>query len=260
MLARCYHANTLRLLGGEPLLNPALPEIANEARKTGIADKIKIVTNGVLLARADERLWGTIDIIEISEYPCAALSSDSLKRVVELASKYDVVIQGKSYFAFRESYSEKGARNPEFVKRIYATCEIRKHWGCHSVQGGHFYKCPQAHILARDRGSPTVDGVALHEPDLAMRLEAYLTSPKPLVSCWRCLGSVGRLVVHEQLDRRGWRIPQAAFSEDLVDWDLLRSIENGSTTDAETHYKPWDEGRLVIPTASGMNQKGEQPV
>lgn len=47
----------IRLLGGEPLLHPRLPEIMRITREAFQVGKIRLVTNGVLLPSMDENFW-----------------------------------------------------------------------------------------------------------------------------------------------------------------------------------------------------------
>src|ERR1700691_183835 len=51
LLGRHYHAETRRVCGAEPLLHPDIISIAGEIRRSGVADRICLVTNGVLLPR-----------------------------------------------------------------------------------------------------------------------------------------------------------------------------------------------------------------
>jgi organic radical activating enzyme len=224
-LSACYRAGTLRLLGGEPLLHPRLAEILHAARASGIARDVRLVTNGILLPRADETLWEALSTVEISSYPGRSLDEDGRRRVLAAARRWNVRIVGRTYRHFRESYSLHACADPELVTRVYRTCQIAHVWGCHNVHEGHFYMCPQAHVLARGQRPPSGDGIPLVGPELGSRLVAYLTSAQPLTGCARCLGSVGRLFEHEYLPRRNWEAPQDRPIEDLVDWERLHHLE-----------------------------------
>lgn len=57
MLARVYQVDFVRLLGGEPLLHPNLTAVMDTIEASGIASRICLVTNGLLLSRMDEHLW-----------------------------------------------------------------------------------------------------------------------------------------------------------------------------------------------------------
>jgi hypothetical protein len=78
-----------------------------------------------------------------------------------------------------------------------------------------------------DKGlQPFTDGVRIEDvPDLKDRLLQYLEAPSPLQCCRYCLGSVGRLFPHEEVQRRAWREPQQFATEDLIDWEHLQVLE-----------------------------------
>jgi molybdenum cofactor biosynthesis enzyme MoaA len=50
-LAHSYHAKTVRLLGGEPLLHPDLPSVIDAVRASRVCETITVVTNGILQPR-----------------------------------------------------------------------------------------------------------------------------------------------------------------------------------------------------------------
>src|ERR1700722_2740755 len=57
VLGRYYHATWLKLVGGEPLLHPNVADLADEIRRSGVADGIYLTTNGVLLPRMGPEFW-----------------------------------------------------------------------------------------------------------------------------------------------------------------------------------------------------------
>lgn len=232
ILATCFHAAEIRLVGGEPLLHPQLPELARAIRATGVADRVILMTNGLLLDRAPERLWDSIDCIEIYCYPGSEPSEPVLQGAERngLARKMKVKI--KRIDAFRESYSELPFRDSSLVQRVYSTCEIAHVWECHSVRDGYFYKCPEAHALparlaSRSAWKAQDDGIRLDRPEtLFERLSAYLTDTSPLNACRHCLGTVGKLFPHEQVPRARWRLPQQVPPEELIDRVALFRLEH----------------------------------
>jgi organic radical activating enzyme len=222
LLAEHYRADTVRLLGGEPLLHPDLEAIVDVVRRSGIAERIRIVTNGVLLPRMPRRLWESVDVVEISLYPGSELEAEQLERCREEANAAGTQLVAARVRMFRESYSETGTTDPELIGRIYRTCAIAHVMRCHTVANGVFYKCPQSYFLPKLLGQPDVDGVVLEEPDLGRRLRAYLASSEPLAACGNCLGSSGRRFAHEQTPRATFRGHQSARTEELVDPRYLR--------------------------------------
>jgi molybdenum cofactor biosynthesis enzyme MoaA len=64
-LAACYRVESLKLLGGEPLLHSGLLDVINAVVEAGISDKVCVVTNGVLLPRMKDEFWGAVDEVWI---------------------------------------------------------------------------------------------------------------------------------------------------------------------------------------------------
>ena len=56
-LSEGLHASEMRLLGGEPLLNPEISTYIKEAKESGIANAVSITTNGLLLHKMDDDFW-----------------------------------------------------------------------------------------------------------------------------------------------------------------------------------------------------------
>src|SRR5262245_36595574 len=53
VLANWMKVDHVRILGGEPLLHPHLVELLDAARRSGIAAKLRVLTNGLTLHQAD---------------------------------------------------------------------------------------------------------------------------------------------------------------------------------------------------------------
>ncbi len=90
LLSTFFRSKKLTILGGEPLLHPDLETIIKKARKTNIAEKIQIVTNGVLIKKIEEEnkgresIFSLIDKIKISLY-----TSKQTEKVEEYAKEID---------------------------------------------------------------------------------------------------------------------------------------------------------------------------
>lgn len=224
-LGSVYHARWLRILGGEPLLHPRLIDVIGAAKDAGIADKVAVVTNGVLLLRATASLWEMIDAIEISQYPGSELSSEELRSCRNSAVANGVDLRVLRISEFRESYSELGTNDPMLTRRIYETCDVAHAWRCHTVADGYFYKCPQSYFLPKLLDTPalrTSEGIRLEASDhLRGTLLDYLQSTEPLLSCTNCLGTSGQRIAHTQARRTHFREYQQRSSEALVDPRLL---------------------------------------
>jgi len=220
-LARSYHANVLKILGGEPLLHPNLLDVIMAARESQVAEKMEIWTNGLLLPRMERRVWEAVDSVRISLYPGRSLKQHQLDKCIDLARRNNVPIRYKRYQAFQESYSEQGTDDPSLVKRIYATCNEAHRWRCHTVANGWFFKCPQSYMIPKGMSlGPDAtygNGIKIDDsPGFRDRLLSYLTSPEPLPACDNCLGSAGRWFEHQQVQREEFRPAQCRPTEDLI--------------------------------------------
>jgi organic radical activating enzyme len=220
-LASSYHANVLKILGGEPLMHPDLLEVMMAARESQVADKLEIWTNGLLLPRMERRIWEVADSVRISLYPGRSLRQDQLDTCVEIARQHNVSLRYKRYQAFQESYSEQGTDDPELVKRIYTTCNSAHRWRCHTVANGWFFKCAQSYMIPKGMSlGPQAtyrNGIQIDDsPEFRDRLLSYLTSPEPLPACRNCLGSAGRYIEHQQVRRQDFRPAQSRPTEELL--------------------------------------------
>jgi organic radical activating enzyme len=221
VLARAYHVTEARLLGGEPLLHPDLLAVVGAVRASGVADRVCIVSNGLLLARMDTQLWQAIDRIELSLYPGRTPGDAQMERIRELAAAHGVALVESRVEKFRVPYTEVVTTDPALVHRIYQSCKIVHEWNCVTVANGRVYRCPQSYFLPKllpDKfDDPEVDSLALSEDeDFGLRLQKFLRSPAPLVSCTHCLGTVGRLEQHVQIRRDKFRDPQSQPARTLI--------------------------------------------
>jgi hypothetical protein len=229
VLAKHYRAEHVRLLGGEPLLHPALLDVIDAVVLSGVTDRIRVVTNGVLLSRMPAAFWSRAAEVYVSVYPGHDMSPLEREHCLEQARAAGCTLEFLYFDRFRESYAELGTKNAALVQRVYDTCQVAHRWRCHNVEGPMFFKCPQAHRLPPNLPGSGLDvrrdGVPIEDvADLKHRLLAYLERPDPLDACRFCLGSVGRLFPHEQR-RVAWRDPQRSPVEALIDWEFLRVLE-----------------------------------
>ncbi|MER7014997.1 radical SAM protein [Saccharopolyspora sp. NPDC000359] len=258
LLSRSFQAQFVKVLGGEPLLHPELLTILAAVRESGIAPKILLCTNGILLPRMSEEFWAAVDEVEVSVYPGRELSPDDARLVRQRAERSGTELRVEHYSYFRYSYSEVGTDDPELVSEIYSTCQIAHVWRCHTVFEGYFFKCPQSVFLPRAIGSPAdpwADGLEIEQgPGFVDRLLAYLRSSEPLAACRNCLGSAGLRTQHRQLKRKEFREPQNRSTEDLVDREFLALL--GRRPDADdgcTSTDLFSGHRPLLPTSREEN-------
>jgi organic radical activating enzyme len=206
-LSEVYHVFEFFLTGGEPLLHPRLLDVIDTIRDSGIADRIAVVTNGVLLHRAPAGIWDRIDKIWVSLYPGVKrkLSNEEIRGQ---ARRSGVLLNLKVTDSFTDKLVHAENEDPELVRSIYSTCTLRT--SCHTIHEGRFYKCSPSPFVpewVRRVGGGSVDfsgdGIPLRDnPDLRNQLEAYLRNEEPLSACRYCLGAVGKELPARQMNKR----------------------------------------------------------
>jgi|SRR5579862_771513 len=223
ILAKVYRPKLVKVIGGEPLLHKDLAAVIRAARSSGISPYFFLITNGLLLDRMSDDVWGAVDEIEVSAYPGAEPCADILSRARQKAGESRVKFTLNRYENFRATLTTVGTQNQELVAQIYHTCKIANVWGCHGVRDGRFFKCPQSMYIPTLTGRPfEADHIPIEDtPDLKERLLAFINSPRPLSSCTYCVGTVGKKHDHVQLPRKDWPADLNRPTEEMVDYERL---------------------------------------
>lgn len=205
LAANALHAEVAVLLGGEPLQHPKLVEIMRHAKTSGIADRVRVLTNGIRLHRMSDEFWDELDDLRVSVYP-----GETPPENVELAraraaehgfefSTYDVARQPFRAVLTVEPRSAVSAQ--ETFDRCWYKSNTRK------LQRGFLYRCCTSptiarDVLGRDEGA---DGVPLAGLT-ADGLRTFLARAEFMESCTRCYGNLGPELApwREQRDRTRW--------------------------------------------------------
>ncbi len=238
------------ILGGEPLLHPDLVSVLETVRDAKIGEKIKLLTNGLLLHKADPKLWQILDEVRVSIYPGKELSSAQQQVAVALAERHGTTLTLQYYDIFRESILDKPNKDRQLLKRVFDTCLIAHKWHCNTIEDGHFYKCPQAYLIPNSKDPESKlserDGIRLQDlSGFEQSLYTYLKAPHPLAACRNCLGTVGKEFPHEQVSRRKWNEFQDRPAEEMIDFDHLKALENGLVQDVPTRNVTLVENGLI---------------
>ncbi|MEX1369315.1 MAG: radical SAM protein [Nannocystaceae bacterium] len=191
----------LKLVGGEPLLHPELPELLRVARAQRIAPRVSLTTNGVLLPRMPDAAWEQLHAITISRYPAPALSEEVVAQVEAKAARFGVELNWKQQDRFvKMSRPDSGGdaeAEAERTAEIYERCWIRER--CHLVRDGYLYTCTRpVHFGSLYDVDPRVDGVPLSGAS-PQGVLAYLLRERPLETCARCAGGDAPMVPHRLL-------------------------------------------------------------
>lgn len=198
----------IRIAGGEPLLHPQLIEILQMIRELGIADKITLITNGLLLHKMSPEVWKHIDQLWISVYP-GVNHKWEYSDILSTARQHGVKVWKKVVKNFQLTMLNDQIEDPDLVRTVYQECSLVREWSCHVIYEGRYYKCtPSALMEGRleMRGvafhNKSQDGISLHDnPNLGEALAEYLGTNEPLKACSYCLGSIGKTIPSHQLTK-----------------------------------------------------------
>jgi MoaA/NifB/PqqE/SkfB family radical SAM enzyme len=138
----------LSISGGEPLLHPHLPEIMEYARKCFPGQKLRLITNGILLADASEKFWTACrdSDAEIS-FTCYPIKIDIVK-IKKIAESYHVRLIYQDDTDIREKtmyFSPLDPSGSQDAKKNYRLCFMANY--TFVLERGKIYTCPTiAHI------------------------------------------------------------------------------------------------------------------
>ena len=206
-LATVMSANEIRVVGGEPLLNPRIVAILQAVRASGIAHRVVLATNGLLLPGMGREFWENVDEVRINLYPRARPQERVLEKARSLAAESGTQLVISEYTDFRVTMVTEPHPADSLTRMIFRTCKNAHLYHCHMVHSGWLYKCacPRylSEFLAKAGQSgyrPELDGFDIHAAtDLRSELWEFLTDNTVLDACRYCLGYVGKKQDHHQL-------------------------------------------------------------
>ncbi len=198
----CVQPTFLKIVGGEPLLHPDLPQLLEIAHKVGIAPKISVTTNGHLLDRLPEDSWKSFQMLTVSVYPDPQLGNEKIRWINAKAKENNITVSWKIQDKFVNLNRETVATYEE-AKETYQGCWI--HHRCNSIKGGRFYSCTRPQYLQKLAVNSEVfleDGVELAAYDdetLPLVVLKHLQSSEPIRACFVCKGGQSSLDTQRQL-------------------------------------------------------------
>jgi len=190
-----------KLVGGEPLLHPALDECLAIGRRSEIAPVVSVTTDGFLLPRASEQFWRLAQALTISLYAHPALPTETIALVERRAAEHAIPINWKRQGQFVDMDLGERREDATVTRNIYDDCWLRRR--CHIVSRGRFFTCTRPPHFETFYGADAGfldDGVVLEEgPEMAVRILAYLQKPEPLNACSLCQGGNAPTRPHRQM-------------------------------------------------------------
>lgn len=212
-LAKSIYVKRFRLLGGEPMLHKQILDFVKVVKASGLAKRVGICSNGELAEKMSDEFYKTIDFLDISVYPTSRIDYIELKNFLEEKKKqfglvYKMMEHKKD---FRITNVDQEITDKNKVQDIYNRCEIAHSWSCHHFYDGYYYKCAKPIYqnkyfdrvgIKTDIDYRQVDGIAIHEPNFAERLQSYVNGKTPLRACSFCYGTIGEKYPNRQLTQQ----------------------------------------------------------
>lgn len=202
-LGRVAHSPAWAAIGGEPLLHRELVEILWVARASGIADRVEVWTNGMLLRKQRYGFWSAVDDVFVTRYP-GKLTDEDVAWINARGAEAGVAVHWKNGAQdfTRLLYQEKASKSEAQAR--FGRCWYRTY--CHVVDDGYFYRCctgpfvgPLVLGLPQGTDGLRVAGVTADE------LRAYLGQEETPAGCYRCAGHDGAHIGwRESVTREGW--------------------------------------------------------
>lgn len=143
----------IRLLGGEPLLNPEFPSFFITARETFPDAKIQLVTNGLLIPKISHEIYNKMRHYEIefdiTQYPPTSRIKDRIEEILrEENIKYYMSPLVEEFFD-RNNYNGDSDINESFSE-----CKSK---GCHFLSNGKIAVCPRPFTFRRAGDEHNID-------------------------------------------------------------------------------------------------------
>ncbi|MGH7703749.1 MAG: radical SAM protein [Gemmatimonadales bacterium] len=244
-LNRVMHAKDIRLLGGEPLLNPEIVELLKAARASGIADTVMLTTNGLLLHSMKDDFWEHVDFIWLSMYPGRSPTAKALEHIKARAKESNTRLDLDPTSHFRSTYVTEPHEHGWTTDMLFKTCGSAHRFHCHMLYEGRLFKCAVPPFLpeflaklGKNGYDPAVDAFDIHgAQELFEGLRAFLFTPKTLEACRYCLGYVGKWENHHQLPpdqladpvkypvKRSTHLDQRKFLQETAKYYYRRGVE-----------------------------------
>lgn len=198
-LSKKIDIETIRLMGGEPLLNPDVVEFIFETRKAYPRAKISIVTNGILIPAMKEDFWSACRKnnvkIDMSKYP---------PMHNKFADYLDVIANNRVQIGnisvrndFMILLNPEGNSNP--VEALSA-CTSK---GCTNLKNAKLYRCPFCWISYYNKtfreNIPEPEGINIYE-NSGKEIIEFLN--KPVVSCSYCRFSKDTPLINWQVSNK----------------------------------------------------------
>lgn len=178
----------VRLLGGEPLLNPELPRFIQCVRNVFPDADIRVVSNGLLIPGMKDELFEVMKeneaFFDITQYPPTSKMAEKIGikcRAFGVRYRLSNVVE--------KFYDKRNENGDADIETSYRNC-VSAH--CHSLFNGRVSLCPRPIVFEkfRDKVNPERDDMTKDMIDLYDNtLDGFLLNEmlsKPIDSCRFC--------------------------------------------------------------------------
>lgn len=214
-LATIMHADRWGALGGEPLLHTGLVDILHVVRRSGVADRIEVWTNGILLSKMKDEFWGAFDVLVLSVYD-GKHDDASLAWIAARAADagVELVVKDERVWHNFRTLLEPSPTDAAATKTKFDGCFFRQF--SRVANAGYFYTCccaPHMPVLIQGREAGA-DGVCI-EGLTEDGLRAYLERSEPLGCCSICAGrdTAQPIQWREERQPKAWLAASAGLTE-----------------------------------------------
>ena len=206
-LGKGLHASVIELLGGEPLLNPEINSYIKAAKESGIAETVRVTTNGLLLHKMNDEFWRDVDVVSVTMYPDALPQEKFIPMFKKRAEESNTRLYLRSRPQFRAVIVTEPHPHDWITTMIFRTCKDPACYHYHMIHEGKLYKCGTPAFLkdylskmGRNDYDPLVDSFDIHSSrDIYRDVKEFLISGTAIDACRFCLGYVGKSQEHHQL-------------------------------------------------------------
>ncbi len=158
---------TIRLIGGEPLLNPEIEDFIIVTRKYFPESNICIATNGTLLESMPQSFWDTCRICNIKiNWTLYPPFISSYKHLLREFQKHRVIITLRKVNRFRSVLNLNGDSNPNKALRL-----CRSMYFCPFLRSGRIYLCSRPLVIGVynsvfGTNIPEGEGIDIHDANI----------------------------------------------------------------------------------------------
>jgi glycosyltransferase involved in cell wall biosynthesis len=210
-----------QLTGGEPLLHPQLPQFIQKTRAVFPKADIKLISNGLMVPRADDRLFEIMRDCRVwfnfSAYQPTVANFAKIRSRIE---KYNIPWQLLGYQQPITGFFKRRSLRPSFDPEVsFRNCSYNY---CHYMSGSYLYGCswPGPKHLLEKRFNVEFEGLDIEKTRIDI-LNTELTGDeinammnKPYEACRYCSDTIETWFAWEQVSRQNAKLDDYVVLED----------------------------------------------